>query len=619
MESSILTPLLISFADISVCVALFILVILPRFNSWSETERGLYEGKPRDYIHDRVFREYAGLYFLTFLVIAFVISQVPGLRSFFFNVTAAVIPEKEWTPHLMNLAGQLGQALMAPYLIIFMLLLKLATPVANADERWRTFLLASARVPKDVLHLKQQIRDAVLKLDLSQRCFDDTVVNLSERSSPLFWDRVTRESGQQEGTLLAARLLVKCLYLVRFNQQFDNHYPCVNDLNRIETRLYEIAGVLPAMNAADNILEVQKYLGELETLLERAAEMLARNCVKSYPEASQRNQVLSRHGITLTFTDKKEMDLYLPMAMVFFGTFLLTLLNVAVFLTLFDMMDVSNRQGQWFSMDRVEGWSLGGGFSYVLAVAIGLYMNEALRNRFGHRNLATYIIAFLAASVASMIFFALSRETFKPPYLLLAVNFGLLSLVVIRSRGRGLISQQTLQKKATQIALQYALVSGVLQCLIRVSFYAYRNEDWMSWEQLSGLSLPLFFLFGAVRGGCIAFLVAYVFMDSERAYLQEARRKVPRIRLDHAVHGELAGLPMEVTVVDLSEKGARLRLSNADELQAGDDVALLFSFGRVEGKLMSVKGHHARVCFAADNAAKEEVQHYINAEMGLAA
>ena len=221
-----------------------------------------------------------------------------------------------------------------------------------------------------------------------------------------------------------------------------------------------------------------------------------------------------------------------------------------------------------------------------------------------------------------MVFFALSREQFKPPFVLLAINFGLLAIVVIRSRGRGLMSQRAVKKKATQIALQYALISAVLQVMIRITFYVFNRENWTLMGLLDELSLPLFFLFGFVRGGAIAFLVAYVFMDCERVYLQTARRKYPRIRVGNAVHCEIAGQPADVVVLDLSEKGAMLRLNtqlNAETgVQAGDKVSLLFSFGRMEGQIMTVKSHQARVCFDSKRSAAEGIQHYIDEEMGLA-
>jgi len=615
METDLFTKSVVSFADIAVCVAIFLLVIMPRFNNWSEDEQGQYSGKPRDYIHDRVFRKFAGLYFLTYLVIAFVISQVPGLHELFIKSTDSVLGKNETIQDTLKLAETLGQPLLSPYLIMFIVLLKVVAPIAKVDERWRTFLLNTARVPKEVLGLKLQLRDGLLALDLNQRYLDASINTLGERGAQQFWDRVARSAELVEATACAGRMLVKCVYLLKFNQEFDNQFPCTRDLQQIETRLFEIAGVLPVMDANENARDVQKYLTELDSLQDQLVEMLARNCVKTYPDGRQRSAAVTRHGLSLRFSDKKEMDLQLPTALVFFGTFLLTLVSVALFLWLFDLLNVYTPQKPWFTMERLRGWSLGGGVSYVLAVGVGLYMNEALRNRYGNRNLGTYIMAFLLASVGSMIFFTLSREQFQPPFLFLSMNFGLMALVVIRSRGRGLIPQQVLLRKATMIALQYALVSGLLQCMMRVAFRLSHGTQFMELVP----DMPIFFLFGAVRGGAVAFLVAYIFMDSERAFLQAARRKVPRIRIGNPVPAEMAGTSLEVTVVDLSEKGARLRVAKPKHLHVGDSIALLFSFGRMEGRVMSATGHQVRVCFEANGSANTGIQHYIYDEMGLAA
>jgi len=618
MDSEFSTLFLVSFADIAVCLLLFVLVVLPRFNRWSESEQGQFEGNPKDYIHDRVFREYAGLYFLTFITIAFVISQVPGLKGLFHTAVSGVLADNPLAQQLLLLGEDLGQAILSPYLVVFILLVKLVAPIAKADERWRSFLLSSARVPRDAMNLKQQIQESLRDIPLTHSGMDSIFSSLESRGFPDFWDRVARADEQLDSPLVAGRLLAKNLYLVRLNHEFENHYPGVNDLQRMESRMLEIAGVLPAMQNNENTLTVQAYITETEKLQASLCEMLAKNCVKSYPEPGDRNALLTRYGFIMKFMDQKELDLRLPIALVFLGTFIVTTMCVMVFLALFDFAGVFNARGAWFTEARLLGWSIGGGLSYVLAVGSGFYVNEALRNQFGNRNLTTYIFAFLAAAMASMVFFALAREQFKPPFVLLSINFGLLAIVIIRSRERGLMDQQAVKKKATQIALQYALISGLLQMMIRVSFYIYSKDSWTFMELAERLNLPMFFLFGFVRGGAIAFLVAYVFMDCERVFLQAARRKFPRIRMGNTVHGEIAGQPKDIVVVDLSEKGALLRLDNEADVKAGDKVALLFSFGRMEGQVMAVKSHQARVCFDAKRSAEEGIQHYINEEVGLA-
>ncbi|WP_290578611.1 PilZ domain-containing protein [Ketobacter sp.] len=619
MDSDFSTFIIVTLADIGVCLVLFALVILPRFNRWSATEQSQFEGQPKDYIHDRVFREYAGLYFLTYLAIAFVISQVPGLEGIFVNSVVSLLGENDLATLVLSLGQQLGFALLSPYLIVFVLLVQLAAPIAKADERWRSFLLASARVPRDALNLKQQILQSMRDIPMNHRKLDSVYDTLESRGFAEFWDRVARGVDVQETPLIAGRLLVLNLYLVKVNREFEDHYPGINDLQRIESRLLEIAGVLPAMLDGANLVAIQEYVGELERMQATLAEMLAKNGVKLSPNQQEAHQLLSRYGFVIRFTDRKELDLKLPIALVFMGTFVLTGLSVMLFLLLFDVVGADNRSGgPWFTEQRVMGWSIGGGLSYVLAVGCGFYMNETLRNQFGNRSPATYILAFLTAAAASMAFYALSSVVFKPPHILLAINFGLLAIVVIRSRGRRLMTQQAVQRKATQIALQYALITGVLQVMIRCAFYIYHKEDWTWLELYQRLDLPVFFVFGLVRGGVIAFLVAYVFMDCERVYLQGARRKFPRIKVGNSVHAEIGGQPGEVMVLDLSERGAMLRLEEGRTVQVGESIAMLFSFGRMEGLVMSVRGNRARICFHSKCIADSSIHSYIHEEMGLA-
>ena len=477
-------------------------------------------------------------------------------------------------------------------------------------------------MPRDALNLKQQILGALKSIHLNHKKLDSVFEDLEGRGFAEFWDRVARDCEVQDSPVVAGRLLVLNLYLVRVNREFENHYPGVNDLQRMENRMLEIGGVLPAMLGSDNAIAIQEYINELDTMQSCLAEMLAKNCVKCYSNTQEAHLLLSRYGFVVNFVDRKDLDLRLPVALVFVGSFVVTALCVMLFLMLFDVLGVFNGSGgPWFTEARVIGWSVGGGLSYVLAIGCGFYMNETLRNQFGDRNLATYIFAFLAAATASMVFFALSSEQFKPPHILSAINFGLLAIVVIRSRGRRLMNQSAVQKKAIQIALQYAIITAILQTLIRCTFYIYNKEDWQVVEMFEKLSLPMFFLFGFVRGGIIAFLVAYVFMDCERVYLQEARRKHPRIKIGNFVHAEIAGQPSEVLVVDLSERGAMLRLDEQHgaqhSVQIGEPVSILFSFGRVEGQVMSIKGKRVRVCFNSKCVADGAIHNYISEEMGL--
>jgi len=598
--------------DYLLCGAVLALVIWPRFNRWPASEQGQFQGQPRDYIHDRVFIGYASVYLLTFVLLAFSVSRFEELRKMVTQWLSSGAGSLDSAGILDRLHALFGPQSFILYLAIIVVLLQIPY-VSRIDERWRSVLLTAARVPRAALGLKLQIVDAIQNGGLGSDFTKSVVQSLSDKGFSEFWCAVGKGGKGGVGsdqTLAAGQMLVYAMYLLRLNKQFEFQYPGANDLYRIETRLNEIAAVLPAQNQETDMLAVQGYSRELESSVTMLAEILAKNYVKSYPDSVARQSTLAQFGFNLEFVDQKEFRILLPTVLVVGGLLVSCVLIIMLFMLLFDVVGVSApRGGQWFTVDRIFFWSLGGWVSYAVAACLGLFFNEALKGPLGERNLATYVLGFAFATLGSCVFFLLSREQFKPQYLWLAINFGVLALAVIRSRGRYFTSQEGVQRKAIQIGGQYALISGVLQMLIHISF---RGPD------TTVLNLVMFFLFGACRGFAVAFLVSYILMDFERIQQQGSRRRFPRVSFRQSIKGEIANRPVEVFVRDISEQGAMLQFRRAMGVKLGDPVSLQFEFGRMQGRVISTQNHFIRVCFDMDNSAADEIHRYISDEMGLA-
>lgn len=596
--------------DYLLCAGVLLLIVLPRFNRWPESEQGQFQGQPRDYIHDRVFFGYATTYLLTFALLAFSVSRFEELRKMIFEWLSASGDNMDSSGLLLKLHTLFGPQSFILYLAIIILLLQLPY-VSRIDERWRSVLLTAARVPRAALGLKLQIVDAIQSRGVLADNLKVIVQQLSERGYPAFWSTILEQKGISSPASSCALMLVNALHLVKLNKQFEFQYPGSSDLMHIETRLNEIAAVLPVQNQDAGMVVLQEYSRELEKHVAMLAEILAKNCVKSFPDSMERQSSLAHYGFDLDFVDQKETKILLPVVLAVGGILASCVLIIMLFMILFDQVGVTlTRDDRWFTVDRIFFWSLGGWVSYAVAACFGLFFNEALKGPIGERNLATYVLAFVFATLGSCIFFLLSRETFRPQYLWLAVNFGILSLAVIRSRGRYFTCREEVQAKALQLSWQYAIISGFLQLLIHLSF---RGLD------TTVTNVVMFFLFGACRGFAVAFLVSYILMDCERIQQQGSRRRFPRVSFRRSVRGEIEGQPVEVFVKDVSEQGALLQFRQISGVKMGDLVSLRFGFGNMQGRVIAVQSHVVRICFDPDHSETDGIQRYISKEMGLAA
>ncbi|MGB3621260.1 MAG: PilZ domain-containing protein, partial [Ketobacter sp.] len=411
------------------------------------------------------------------------------------------------------------------------------------------------------------------------------------------------------GEKLLCRLLLKALYVASLNRTLDMGYQDLKDLDAHQSRLLEIAAVLPKLDTHPDSIPVHEYKKDIDERFSALLEQLAKNTVKAYPERDKRYTVLQQYGFYLDYVDEKKVGLVMPV-LISAGSLLASCtLTIMVALLLFDTLGVSRRSGHWFELQRIFNWAFGGWISYSIAVAFGLFFNESMRRKLGQKSLALYFLAFVFATLGSCIFFILTRESFSPPHVWLAISFGLVSVVAIKSRDRDYLERQSVIKKALQLSLWYGLASAILQLMVHVEFRGLENTTLTN--------MIAFFLFGMVRGGMVAFVVAYIFMEYERLGSYDARRKFPRIPFRKKIDGDIGGNTTEVFVKDLSEQGALLRVAANVSVSEGESVALKFSFADIPGKIIAVKSHLARVKFTAEEPQIHQLQSFINKRVAV--
>lgn len=581
---------------------LFLLVLLPRFNRWPEHEIGQYSGKPRDYISDSKYIVYSLAYLATFLVFALSLSQIENIQVLF-----------ETSP-IGDGIGQavvqlLGENSFAAALILLVALLAVPA-VDRVDERWRGFLLELARVPREALELKNQLMDSLGVLEFRHSSMDKVLERLRQFGHQSFWEQVAGEDVAPTRAEKLERSVLTALYLVSLNKRLEPSLVDVQDLSRVESRLLELAAVVPSLGREGSTITTHEYQAEVDRQNQLLTEMLARYSIKRCPDRTRRYAELQSYGFHLDYVDRQGSEIEQPVILSAVGLlascFVITMLG----LVFFDLVGVSRSPGAeaWFEQGRIVGWAVGGWVSFAIAIGFGVFFNEILRDRLGQRSLAAYLLAFMFSTLGSCIFFMISRvDRFSPPFLWLAVFFGLLSAVTIASLHRGYRDHRLVVSKAGQLAAVYGLVSMVLQVLVHLSFRSFDTTV---------TNILAFALFGLVRGAAIAFLVAYLFLEFGRVYALHSKRKWPRVRFGRKVEGELEGARTAMYVKDISEQGALCRMPSVNEPHEGDRVRLRFDFADLKGHVIWARHHLARVRFNQDDPNLGEVKSFLLRQEG---
>ncbi len=620
MESSIINEAVIIFAlDAVLCFGLFTLWILPKFNDWPPEDKNKFNGKPRDYIHDSVFRPYAEFYFFIYVIIAFAVTQISKLRAAFTEINLESLFNDGIVTTLITTLLQLP--MLFPYLLLLVVLANMIIPLSRTDQRGRSALLKAARIPKEALSLMEQIQQGLNNFDLKDNLLQNTFNGLENDGDGEFWQSIRTNDAQTNSKYACGQNLVKCFYLVELNRNLTSDYPYAEDINHWDRRLKEIASVLPNLDEQKQASTIQSYNLELEEITKNLNEMLARSHIKIYADENERKSLLSKKGFPFKFVDCKDLHLREPALWMMSSALIVCVLSVVIFLALFDGLAIKppGDSKAWFEFTRIVGWSIGGSVSYIVAVMMGLFINEALVKQNGEKSIATYLFAFILATLGSLIFFSIARENFKAPHIWLAVNFGLLAIAVVASRGKNLTTRTQVRSTALLIALVYGLASGLLQIAIRVSFAAHHMNVSILDVPFSELSLTSFFMFGFLRGLAIAFLVSCILLEFECRYNQHSRRTKPRVSFDDIIESKLGGQPHTVMVKNLSENGALLRLSKGVKTAKGDHVQLDFPFGEVHGQILDVQGREVRVGFKPIKTATETLHQYVQRKMGITA
>lgn len=590
---------------ISLCI--FVFMLYPRFNSWPDEDNDRLIGKPSDYINRRRYVIYTLFYLATFALFAVVIGNFKELEPAVTALTKSIDEDSVWITLLSELFGE-RSFVYCLALVTFSLILP---AIDKIDQRWRSVLLTHARIPGETLDLKNKLLKSLPlskfnKVQLEKAM--STVVML--RSGVPIPEE--SEGGLNDRSVAITHLLVKVFYIINLTRTFDPNALDQKNIEDIEDRLKEIAAVSQFIEEQDTTSSIG-YKNKIESKIHTLLEILARNSVKMIPNETYRYTVLSGYGFNLDYSESHRIDLIRSSFLCILWIGFTTTLSVLLFLQLFDVLDIKMNpsaiagESQWLTQDRLFHWSFGGAVSYSIAFVLGVFFYEvAKKNREG-RDLSTYVLAFGFAALGSCIFYNLANETFRWPFVWLAISFGLLSLVAVESRGRDLVCEQDVLKQALALGCYYALASGVLQVLIRSAFAHY--------TLLSPTETLAFFLFGTFRGGLIAFLISYTLLEAEMEQICRSKRRCPRLHYRKLIDSVIEGKNVELVLRDISEQGALVKMTQGLVPNKGDTIDLSLGFMHIKGQIIWVKKKLARVRFNVNDPNLDSLRSFINSRM----
>jgi len=274
--------------DLAICAFIMFFLIGQRFNQWPGAQQALLSGKPSDYIDP--FRYYAFylLYVCTFLVVGMAI----------YNLQLAVPESLKSSKVFEAIVKQLGNQ---SYTIVALYLLAMVNEkhVEQWDALWRNHLQVWARIPKAVEEVKDNILFSEDSLAPTPERLEDLRKEMKRLQVEAYWEPIIDHwQGEREKASLEWHYL-KALYTLRICKRLRVESLHVDDVDRHENRLHDLARVMPKLDPQNE--DVKTYAEELNKLYGYFVESLCKHVIKKNPSKNIQCEALQNLGFQLSF------------------------------------------------------------------------------------------------------------------------------------------------------------------------------------------------------------------------------------------------------------------------------------------------------------------------------
>ncbi|MDX5298687.1 MAG: hypothetical protein LPK85_07025, partial [Gammaproteobacteria bacterium] len=536
--------------DLGLSAFILLFIVGSRFNTWPSVNPRTCAGLPRDYINPLRYSVFFAGYIATFVLFILV------LRNLGVVISASAV-ENELDPLLQHVETALGRHSFTYMALILTTALNM--PRVNTwDEIWRNKLQQWARIPKAVEDARTVLmeKDDAFRPDLA-RLFTISQ-SLEHQVHFEHWERVFQQLHDERKRMTLNWRYVKALYLLGVVKDIGLDKFNVDDIRHVERRLKDMGRLIPALGSdAEAIHDAER---ELERITADFYEGICKFIIRKYPSKAQQYTALRRFGLHISFDDVPEIRLFEAGIFCVFGLALVSAVTVCGFLVARDQLGIPRGDGgSWFTWERLIRWTLGGTLSYVIAIAVGIFLEKISQAKQATPGLWLYAIAVFIGTLGSFTYFEVIRDiSFQqaPPqaslgFLALALSFGVTATLAIRSLSNvGVTDHRDVLASTLRHATALALVTALLQLVVTVS---------LAGGIASRPALMVSVLFGLLKGFGVGFVVSYAIQESIRRQLNSALRSHPRKRHVSRLRAWANGRQIEVITRNISRTGLLIR------------------------------------------------------------
>lgn len=563
----------------------YFLVFMPRFNKWPKGYANTIYGSPFGYIDSMTFILFSLAYLSTYLLFAFAFSQIPNFRSLI--------------PMLDQASGNTFDlnALNTNFTIALVALTAaINIPIIDrTDSRWRSYLLDIARIPREALILKTSIVDSINNIDHLQAYQDYIASEHIYNDDTEFWQGCIADY-RSEVHSLAIRT-ISGLHLISKILDLDPKHQDIEYLSHTKRRLKELSTIIPRLTRSENDLTPGSYDKELYKEIEKLSETYACYVVKKYSSTDDRYRKVRDDGFPIAKQPPKESSPLVPIILGATVLFVFCALLTLVGLHYYDAMGLPRADLPWFTKERFYQWTTGSWVSFAMAFGFGIFFNKILDVYYGSNSAMTYLLAFIFSTLGACFFFIIARDEFKPHFIWLTINFGLLSSVTIASINKAVTDKNTSIRTALKFGFYYGMASTVFSAALQL--HAADLRFVMSYTATAAT-------YGLLRGFVIGFFVAYLFIEFNRVQTVADRRLRKRLQAGDKVKVGWHGIEVPAYLENLSNEGAQLKIFSSS-VSVGDELGLELAGGKTRrGFVQWMRGNLAGIRFEGEQRSPEK-------------
>ncbi|MEW9798265.1 PilZ domain-containing protein [Alteromonas sp. CYL-A6] len=545
-----------------------------RFNAWPRHSPAGIRGKPFDFISAKRFVAFFAVYVLSVLMMILTLHGIPELTD---HAYLKPIFE-QW-----NLSAH-GDSYA--FWALTVVCIVSVPPLKKFEEDWRNRLHMLARIPRDVMELRNRIVAAnrFTPSPFYYRIAKEQIAEAGKEFSPQFslleqrWLEYLEnfEEEKRKGSIFWYFLNCVCLLIVA---KHTCPYRILGSTEDTERKLQDLGSLIIARNGKDS----QEYRKDLDEITEYLEICICKSIVKKHENAVDRVRALENCGFNTTHEDYFKPKLTASFLQCAAGVALVSVVSVLMILQV-----LANITPVPVTLERFVTWTLGSFLSFTVAI-MAAAMVASFKGRSGSINQAVAMLVCLVIStLASAIYFIvvnelhLRSESNPIARVTLALSFGMLSPVVYRAIVMNTLDQSEVKRFAVTQGMILGIVMAAMQCAVSYTFNMRTAEPYTSvlhfftaQENKMMYMAAIGFMKGAVLGTFISYLIQY----TKRAQLLKSLRQYPRKEVEIPVRLSETGPP--AVVLDISQGGMKITAQTVHQI--GDKVQVdIFNGGPIE-------------------------------------